>query len=328
MAPKQARTTRANPDPTRTTTATEPMTQEAINNLIAQRVAEALAEYETQRNSVVNGDTSNTTGTGPRTNLCPALATAQQKIRRNPRHQCRDGNQGNQNQAGTGNAVGDKQEAAFQLLKQKLCSAPILALPGGAEDFVSYCDASHKGLGVVLMQREKERTEQAIKGSSLSYEDWFGFPKKILGAQTEARKPENLKKEDIEEVGYHAMRSKGFDYAQGSQVKIFCPTGFRQNVPRPEAAILEVVTRHGILISIIFDRDPRFASNFWRAFQKVLGTRLDMSIAYHPQTDGQSERAIQKLEDMLRACVIDFGNGWERHYHWSNSRTTTVIMLA
>nr|GFC15832.1 hypothetical protein [Tanacetum cinerariifolium] len=53
MAPKKARTTRANPDPTRTTTATEPMTQKAINNLIAQRVAEAIAEYETQRNSVV-----------------------------------------------------------------------------------------------------------------------------------------------------------------------------------------------------------------------------------------------------------------------------------
>nr|GEY71626.1 putative reverse transcriptase domain-containing protein [Tanacetum cinerariifolium] len=70
MAPKRARTTRANPDPTRTTTATKPMRQEAINNLIAQHVAEALAKYETQRNSVVNGDTSNTTRTGPRT-VCP-----------------------------------------------------------------------------------------------------------------------------------------------------------------------------------------------------------------------------------------------------------------
>nr|GEX42663.1 putative reverse transcriptase domain-containing protein [Tanacetum cinerariifolium] len=67
MAPKRARTTRANPDPTRTTTATEPMTHEAINNLIAQHVIKALAEYETQRNSVVNGDTSDTTRTGPRT---------------------------------------------------------------------------------------------------------------------------------------------------------------------------------------------------------------------------------------------------------------------
>ncbi|GKA43384.1 putative reverse transcriptase domain-containing protein [Tanacetum coccineum] len=50
----------------------------------------------------------------------------------------------------------------------------------------------------------------------------------------------------------------------------------------------EVVTRHGILVSIIYDRDPRFASNFWRSLQKALGTSLDMSNAYHPQTDGQS----------------------------------------
>nr|GFA62333.1 putative reverse transcriptase domain-containing protein [Tanacetum cinerariifolium] len=71
----------------------------------------------------------------------------------------------------------------------------------------------------------------------------------------------------------------------------------------------EVVTRHGIPISIISDRDPRFASNFLRAFQKALGTRLDMSTAYHPQTDGKSKRIIQTLKDMLRACVIDFGNG-------------------
>nr|GFA10834.1 putative reverse transcriptase domain-containing protein [Tanacetum cinerariifolium] len=75
----------------------------------------------------------------------------------------------------------------------------------------------------------------------------------------------------------------------------------------------EVVTRHGIPVSIICDCDPRFTSNFWKAFQKAMGTRLDMSTAYHPETDGQSERTIQTLEDMLRACVIDFGNGWERH---------------
>nr|GEV60100.1 putative reverse transcriptase domain-containing protein [Tanacetum cinerariifolium] len=75
----------------------------------------------------------------------------------------------------------------------------------------------------------------------------------------------------------------------------------------------EVVTRHGIPVSIICDRDPRFTSNFWKAFQKDMGTRLDMSTAYHPKTDEQSERTIQTFEDMLRACVIDFGNGWERH---------------
>ncbi|GKE14542.1 putative reverse transcriptase domain-containing protein [Tanacetum coccineum] len=75
----------------------------------------------------------------------------------------------------------------------------------------------------------------------------------------------------------------------------------------------EVVTRHGIPVSIIYDRDLRFALNFWRSFQKAMGTQLDMSTTYHPQTNGQSERTIQTLEDMLRACAIDFRNGWERH---------------
>nr|GFC44360.1 hypothetical protein [Tanacetum cinerariifolium] len=69
----------------------------------------------------------------------------------------------------------------------------------------------------------------------------------------------------------------------------------------------EVFTRHGIPVSIISDRDPRFTSNFWRSLQNALGTRLDMSTAYHPETDGQSEMTIQTLEDMLRACAIDFG---------------------
>ncbi|GJW41585.1 putative reverse transcriptase domain-containing protein [Tanacetum coccineum] len=75
----------------------------------------------------------------------------------------------------------------------------------------------------------------------------------------------------------------------------------------------EVVMRHGIPLMIICDRDPRFASNFWRSLLNALGTSLDMSIAYHPQTDGQSERTIQTLEDMLRACAIDFGKGWVNH---------------
>ncbi|GKD94196.1 reverse transcriptase domain-containing protein, partial [Tanacetum coccineum] len=76
----------------------------------------------------------------------------------------------------------------------------------------------------------------------------------------------------------------------------------------------EMVTRYGILVTIICDRDPRFTSNFWRSLQKALGTNLDMSTAYHPQTDVQSERTIQTLEDMLRACVIDFGKDWVNHF--------------
>ncbi|GJZ47910.1 putative reverse transcriptase domain-containing protein [Tanacetum coccineum] len=75
----------------------------------------------------------------------------------------------------------------------------------------------------------------------------------------------------------------------------------------------EIICRHGVPISIISDRDSKFASRFWWSLQGALGTQLDMSIAYHPQTDGQSERTIQTLEDMLRACVIDFGGSWDRH---------------
>ncbi|GJQ96585.1 putative reverse transcriptase domain-containing protein [Tanacetum coccineum] len=75
--------------------------------------------------------------------------------------------------------------------------------------------------------------------------------------------------------------------------------------------VIEIVCRHGVPVSIISDRDPRFASRFWRSLQKSLGTNLDMSTAYHP--DGQSERTIQTLEDMLCACVIDFGSDWDKH---------------
>ncbi|KAD5508133.1 hypothetical protein E3N88_15836 [Mikania micrantha] len=91
----------------------------------------------------------------------------------------------------------------------------------------------------------------------------------------------------------------------------------------------EVVTRHGVPMSIISDRDSRFTSHFWKSVHKALGTRLDMSTAYHPQTDGQSERTIQTLEDMLRACVIDFGNSWETHlplveFSYNNSYHTSI----
>ncbi|GJY38835.1 putative reverse transcriptase domain-containing protein [Tanacetum coccineum] len=75
----------------------------------------------------------------------------------------------------------------------------------------------------------------------------------------------------------------------------------------------EIVARHGVPTLIISDRDGCFTSRFWQTMQKALGTRLDMSTAYHPQTDGQSERTIQTLEDMLRACVIDFGGSWNIH---------------
>ncbi|GJU85969.1 putative reverse transcriptase domain-containing protein [Tanacetum coccineum] len=427
---------------------------------------------------------------------------------------------------------GDKQEAAFQLLKQKLCSAPILALPEGSEDFIAYCDASKKGLGAVLMQREKvisyasrqlkiheknytthdlelgavvfalkiwrhylygtkctvytdhkslqhildqkelnmrqrrwlellsdydcdiryhpgkanvvadalsrKEREPPLRVRALVMTISLDLPKQILNAQTEARKPENIKNEDVggmlvenaknleairteklepradgtlclngrswlpcygdlRTVIMHESHKSKYSIHSGSdkmyqdmkklywwpnmkadiatyvnkcltcaKVKaehqrpsgllvqpkipewkwdnitmdfvtklpktsqgydtiwvivdrltksaIFTP--MRETDPLDKLARLylrEVVTRHGIPVSIICDRDPRFASNFWRSLQNALGTNLDMSTAYHPQTDGQSERTIQTLEDMLRACAIDFGKGWVNH---------------
>ncbi|GJT05097.1 putative reverse transcriptase domain-containing protein [Tanacetum coccineum] len=91
----------------------------------------------------------------------------------------------------------------------------------------------------------------------------------------------------------------------------------------------EVVSRHGVPVSIISYRDGRLTSQFWQSLQKALGTRLDMSTAYHSQTDRKSERTIQTLEDMLRACVIDFGNGWDRHlplvhFSYNNNYHTSI----
>ncbi|GKA50469.1 putative reverse transcriptase domain-containing protein [Tanacetum coccineum] len=425
---------------------------------------------------------------------------------------------------------GDKQEAALQLLKQKLCNAPILALPEGSEDFIAYCDASKKGLGVVLMQREKviayasrqlkiheknytthdlelgavvfalkiwrhylygtkctvitdhkslqhilnqkelnmrqrlwldllsdydceirynpgktnvvadalsgKERDQALRVRALVKTIVLDLPKQILNAQTEARKPENIKNEDIggmlvenaknteairtEKLEPHAdgtlclngrswlpcygdlrtvimheshkskysihpgsdkmyqdmkklywwpnmkadiatyvsrcltcakvkaehqrpsrllvqpkipewkwdnitiefvtklpKTSKGYDTIwvivdRLTKSAIFTP--MRETDPMDKLAriyLKEVVTRHGIPVSIICDRDPRFASNFWRSLQNALGTNLDMSTAYHPQTDGQSERTIQTLEDML----VEFS--YNNSYHAS-----------
>ncbi|GJX57919.1 putative reverse transcriptase domain-containing protein [Tanacetum coccineum] len=91
----------------------------------------------------------------------------------------------------------------------------------------------------------------------------------------------------------------------------------------------EIVARPGVPILIISDRDIRFTSRFWQTMQEALGTRLDMSIAYHPQTDGQSKRTIQTLEDMLKVCVLDFEGSWDVHlslveFSYNNSYHSSV----
>ncbi|XP_027171714.1 uncharacterized protein LOC113771319 [Coffea eugenioides] len=74
----------------------------------------------------------------------------------------------------------------------------------------------------------------------------------------------------------------------------------------------EIIRLHGIPVGIVSDRDPRFVSPLWQKMQEMLGTKLSFSTTYHPQTDGQSERTIQTLENMLRTCILDFGKSWRR----------------
>ena len=79
-----------------------------------------------------------------------------------------------------------------------------------------------------------------------------------------------------------------------------------------ELYIWDIVRLHRVPLSIVSDRDPKFPSTFWKSLHKAMGTQLRFSTAFHPQTDGQSERTIQTLEDMLRACVIDFQGTWDK----------------
>ena len=98
-----------------------------------------------------------------------------------------------------------------------------------------------------------------------------------------------------------------------------------------ELYIKEIVRLHGIPISIISDRDQRFTSRFWGKLQDALGTRLNFSTTFQPQTDGQLERVIQIMEDMLRSCVIDYEGSWNRHiplveFVYNNSLQSSIGM--
>ncbi|GKA57278.1 putative reverse transcriptase domain-containing protein [Tanacetum coccineum] len=251
---------------------------------------------------------------------------------------------------------GDKQETAFQLLKQKLCSTPIMALPEGSEDFIVYCDASIKGLGAVLMQREKviayasrqlkiheknytthdlelgalcwlellsdydceiryhpgkanvvadalsrKEREPPLRVRALVMTIGLNLPKQILDAQTKARKPENIKNKDV--GGMLVENSKDPEKLRTEKLE-----------PRADGTLCingkSWLPCYGDLRTVIMHE---FTLNFWRSLQNALDTSLDMSTAYHLQIDRQSERTIQTLKDMLRACAIDFGKGKVNH---------------
>ena len=94
----------------------------------------------------------------------------------------------------------------------------------------------------------------------------------------------------------------------------------------------EIVKLHGVPVSIVSDQDPRFTSRFWPKLQKALGTSLHFSTAFHPQTNGQSERTIQTLEDMLRACVLEFKGSWVKYlslveFAYNNNYQASIGMV-
>nr|GEX25717.1 putative reverse transcriptase domain-containing protein [Tanacetum cinerariifolium] len=271
---------------------------------------------------------------------------------------------------------GEKEEVAFQLLKQKLCSALILALLEGSENFVVYCDASHKGLGAVLIQKEKViayasrqlkkelNMRQRCWLELLSDYDWLNLPKKILSAQSEAKKEENFINEDLHGminklesradktlclnnqswiscfadltalIMHESHKSKysihlGSDKMYQDLKKLYWWLNMKAEITTYVSKCLtcakvkiEYEKPFGLLIqpeipqwkweNITIDFVTKFPKTtavqdtIW-SLNKALGTRLDWSTAYHPETDGQSKRTIQTLEDMLRACVLDFG---------------------
>nr|GEZ81746.1 putative reverse transcriptase domain-containing protein [Tanacetum cinerariifolium] len=245
----------------------------------------------------------------------------------------------------------------------------------GSEDFVAYCDASIKGLGVVLMQRDK-----------------------VLNALTEARKLENIKKEDIGGMSWipcygnlrtmimhESHKSKysihpGSDKMYQDMKKLYWWPNMKADIAtyvckcltyakvkaehqrpsrllvQPEIPVwkwdnitMDFVTKlpkspqgydtiwvivdrltKSAIFALIRETDPleKLAKLYLREV-KAFGTSLDMITAYHPETDGQSERTIQTLEDMLRDYVIDFGKGWVNHlllveFSYNNSYHTSI----
>nr|GEW34449.1 putative reverse transcriptase domain-containing protein [Tanacetum cinerariifolium] len=321
----------------------------------------------------------------------------------------------------------EKAEAAFQLLNQKLCSAPILALPEGSENFVVYCDASHKGLGAVLMKKEKfiayasrqlkvheknytthdlelgtvvfalkmwrhymydtkcvvftdHKSLQHIldqKELNIRQRRWLellsdydcevryhpgkanvvadalsqkerskplrvralvmtiglNLSKQILNAQSKARKEENFISEDLQEIATYVSKCLTcakvkieYQKPSGLLVQPEIPQWKWENItmdfvtklPKTAAGqdiiwviidhltksaqvlpmreddtlekltrqyLKEVVSKHGVLVSIISDRDGKITLHIWKFLNKALGTRLDMSTAYHPETN-------------------------------------------
>nr|GEW90779.1 retrotransposon protein, putative, Ty3-gypsy subclass [Tanacetum cinerariifolium] len=265
-------------------------------------------------------------------------------------------------------------EEAFQTLKQKLCSAPILALPEGTKNFIVYCDASLKGFGVVLMQREKTKAmkEENVKAKNLGrlskpifkirsngirfFKGRIWLP--LFGGIRDMIMHESHKSKNSIHLGsdkmYQDLKKLYWWPNMKDDITTFVsryltcakvkaehqnPSGLLQQPEIPEwkwekitmdyvsgllrtpnrltksahflsmkktnsikklaqQYLKEIVCRQGVHVSIISDRDSMFTSRFWKTLQEALGTQLNISTTYHPETDGESETMIQPLKDI------------------------------
>ncbi|GJZ73231.1 putative reverse transcriptase domain-containing protein, partial [Tanacetum coccineum] len=214
---------------------------------------------------------------------------------------------------------GEEEEEAFQMLKQKLCSAPILTLPDGTKDFVVYCNASLKGYEAVLMQREKVITYASLQLKM--HEENYMTHDLELGAVVFA----------LLLWRHYLYGTKCVVYTDHKSLQYILD---QKELNMRQRRWIELLSDYDCEIRYHPDLDSRFASGFWGSLQKDLGTKVNMSMAYHPEMDGQSERTIQTLEDMLRACAAPFEALYGRKYRspicWSefeDSQLTGPVLI-
>ncbi|GKC13176.1 putative reverse transcriptase domain-containing protein [Tanacetum coccineum] len=257
---------------------------------------------------------------------------------------------------------GAEQEEDFQTLKDKLCNALILLLPDIIEDFAVYCDASNQGLGYVLMQRGKSK---AFKEENAPAERLHGLDQQMERKEDESLYfmdhiwvllvggvktiiiDEAYKTRDIatnvskcltcSKVKAEHQRPSGL-LQQPEIPEWKCDNitmDFIMKLPRSKSGhdttwvVVNRLTKSAHFLATREDYSMEKLARLYIDEIKSLGTRLDMSTAYHPQTDGQSKRIIKTLEDMLRACVIDFGGSWDVHLPspvlWAEIRESRLI---
>ncbi|WVZ76000.1 hypothetical protein U9M48_024007 [Paspalum notatum var. saurae] len=228
------------------------------------------------------------------------------------------------------------QQAAFDELKKRLTTSLVLTLPDQQKKFIVYSDASRDGLGCVLMQegkvivyasRQLRKHEANVVADALSRKSYanmalgFQMPHELceeferlsLGfkhhSTAAAFEAEPTLEQEIRTKMYYDLKERFWWYGMKRAVAEYVAIC---GAKLAELYISRIVCLHGVPKRIISDRGSQFTSRFWEQLHDSLDTKLRFSTAYHPQTDGQTERTNQILEDMLRACAIQYGTGWDK----------------